>query len=96
MVLSAKITLKNPFRFATGALSTFVYTLTGSAVYTFDIQKGYEVIAIHPDFASPTNVDSAFKLVTDVANTNVSVYNGSSVETTLAFSLTAIVLAKKV
>jgi len=95
MVLAQVVTFVNPIHYATGALSTFVYALTGSAAYTLSIPIGYEAIGIHADFAAATNVGAAFGIVTDVARTKVSVYNGAAVETTLPFALTAIVFAKK-
>lgn len=95
-MVAAVVTMENDIQFATGALNTFVFTLTGSAVYDLSTYrpKGFKIISITANFASATNVDATNGIVVDVSNEKVSVYTGTSVETE-AFSLSAVALAKK-
>lgn len=99
MVLTQSVVLQNPIHFATGALSTFVYALTGSAAYTIERPKGYKVIGISASFADDDNVEAKYVIVTDVANIKVLVYDGTPptaiIENTDAFAITAVVFAMK-
>ena len=90
----ATITLQNPIHYATGALSTFVYSLTGAAEYTIERPKGYKVIGISASFASATNVGADNLIVTDVTNITVKVYAGAILETE-EFAINAVVFAMK-
>jgi hypothetical protein len=89
------VTLQNPIHHATGALSTFVYVLTGSWTYDLTVPRGYKVIGILANFSSATNVDANNNIVADVAAKNVKVITGSGSDETAAFGVTAVAFAKK-
>jgi len=101
------MTLVNPKHYVTGAVSTFIIVLTGSASYTLTsvIPPAHEVIAINAvqEFTSGTDADrpigdtawtSNFSFLADVPNKKISVVSGTVIQSG-TFSLRAFVTAKK-
>jgi len=98
--MTATVTFENDKFYVTGAISTFVYTLTGSALYTdLTTPPGYSVMGIVANFgytAGDTALAGTENIVTDAANKAVKIYTGSVLVTSGTYTLTAVAFAKKV
>ena len=86
-------TLENEHLFATGAINSFVYTLTASSAtetFTLSILDGYTVIGIFTEFAATTGVTAATMVTTDVTNNTVTLTDGAT-----GTVIKALVIAKR-
>lgn len=98
--MAAKITKNNPLHYVTGALSTFCYTLTGSAVYdALPTPAGYEVLDILANFgytAGDTALAGTENLVTVASTKKVHIYKIASLVPTGTYTINVVAFAKKV
>ncbi len=98
--MSARETVNNEKMYVTGALSTFVYTLTGSAVYdALSVPAGYSVIGINANFGK-TDGDTALTgseaIVVDPVNKLVKIYANDDEVLTGTYTIHVTAFGKKV
>lgn len=100
MATPAVETFENDKMYVTGALSTFVYTLTGSAVYdALTVPAGYSIIGINANFGKTvgdTALTGSECLVVDPANKLVKIYAVDEQVLTGTYTLHVAAFGKKV
>ncbi len=100
MATPAVETLNNDKMYVTGALSTFVYTLTGSAVYdALTVPAGYSIIGINANFGKTvgdTALAGTENIVVDPANKLVKIYAVDEQVLTGTYTLHVAAFGKKV
>lgn len=100
MATPAVETFENDKMYVTGALSTFVYTLTGSAVYdALTVPAGYDLIGINANFGKTvgdTALAGTENIVVDPTNNLVKIYAVDSQILTGTYTLHVTAFGKKV